>query len=225
MMNDERLMTAVRDSFSGTRMSVPEEQIISRGRAVRTRRRMSGLAAGSVAGVAAVALSLSALLPVGRTGTSIRLDAWTVRKTANGSVDVTIRQLRHPARLQAALRADGVPANVTDTGRGPNPRCRLLGDNESAKKRKGPASMPTYPSGGSGVPGGFGPGSPFQTTAGADSDSGKAVFLIIKPADIPAGVGLEIYSTGGPLQLGPQVTGRRQIFLAVVHASPACTGS
>jgi DNA-directed RNA polymerase specialized sigma24 family protein len=43
--------------------------------------------------------------------------------TADGLVDVTIRELRDPAGLQSKLRADGVPASVTFSGQ-PNPSCR-----------------------------------------------------------------------------------------------------
>lgn len=218
-MNDD-ILAAARDSFSDIVMSVPEEQIISRGRAVRARRRMSRLAAGSLAGLAAGALAVTALLPAGQPGASIRLDAWTVQKKADSSVYVTIRQLRDPARLQATLRADGVPASVTSSG--PNPRCRPAGHTKSTKTRTGPASLPPAPSAASGGPAGFGPGSPFQTTAGADSDNANAVAMLIKPAGIPAGVGLEIYSPGGPPPPGEPLP---QIFLVVVQASPACTGS
>ncbi len=222
-MNDD-LMAAARDCFGGIHMTVAEQQIISRGRAVRARRHRSRLAAGALAGLAACALAVTALLPAGQPGTSsIRLDAWTVKKEANNSVHVTIRQLRDPARLQATLRADGIPASVT--GSGPNPHCRPVGDNESTKTRNGPASAPATPPAASGWRGGFGPGSPFQTTAGADSDNAKAVALIIKPAGIPAGVGLEIYSLGGPSPPAYRSDPLSRIRLAVVQASPGCTGS
>jgi hypothetical protein len=42
----------------------------------------------------------------------IRLDAWTVTKGSDGTVNVTIRQLLDAAGVQRALRADGVPARV-----------------------------------------------------------------------------------------------------------------
>jgi hypothetical protein len=46
--------------------------------------------------------------------TSAALDAWTVIKTPDGKVKVTIRQERDPAGLQATLRADGVRVVVTN---------------------------------------------------------------------------------------------------------------
>lgn len=43
----------------------------------------------------------------------VRLAAWTVAKQPSGEIDVTLRQLEHPAQLQATLRADGLPAHVS----------------------------------------------------------------------------------------------------------------
>ncbi len=38
--------------------------------------------------------------------------AWTVNQLSGKAVRVTVRELNHPAELQRALRADGVPADV-----------------------------------------------------------------------------------------------------------------
>lgn len=43
-------------------------------------------------------------------------EAWTVVKHSDGTVVVTVRQLRDPAGLQRTLRADGMPASVTFFG-------------------------------------------------------------------------------------------------------------
>ena len=43
-MNDDELLTVVREQRAKVTMTVPVEQIIRRGRAVRSRRRASGLA-------------------------------------------------------------------------------------------------------------------------------------------------------------------------------------
>lgn len=43
-MNDDKLMTTVKEPFAGVRMDTPVEQIMSRGRAVRARRRIPGAA-------------------------------------------------------------------------------------------------------------------------------------------------------------------------------------
>ena len=55
-MNDDKLMTTVKEPFAGVRMDTPVEQIMSRGRAVRARRRIPGVA-GAMAVLAAVALA------------------------------------------------------------------------------------------------------------------------------------------------------------------------
>jgi len=132
-MNDQDVITAVRETFDGVRMSTPLDAVSRRGRALRARRRGSGLAAGAVA-AGGLAVTVTSLLPatsaVTATGTqhkpgkltvhtpggsavSATLDAWTVTRRPGGAIAVTIRNLRDPAGLQRALRANGVPARVT----------------------------------------------------------------------------------------------------------------
>jgi hypothetical protein len=137
-MNDSELSTAVRESVARVHSATPVAQIISRGRAVRARRRAPGVA-GALTAAAGTALAVTALLPSGhpalvssggpagsggpvssghpgRQPATVRLAAWTVARQANGDIDVTINQLKDPAGLQATLRADGLPANVTFSG-------------------------------------------------------------------------------------------------------------
>jgi hypothetical protein len=125
-MNDSELSTAVRESVADIHSATPVAQIISRGRAVRARRRIPGVA-GALTVAAGTALAVTTLLPSGHPGlvsaarpgshpASVRLAAWTVAKQANGDIDVTINQLKDPAGLQAALRADGLPATVSFSG-------------------------------------------------------------------------------------------------------------
>lgn len=119
-MNDDELATVVKASVTDVHMTIPAEQIISRSQAIRNRRRIPGLAAG-MAVVAAAVLAVTALLP-GHSATvrpGIHLSAWTVVKQADGTVYVSINQLRDPAGLQRKLRADGVPASVV-FGNAPN---------------------------------------------------------------------------------------------------------
>ena len=117
-MNDNELIAAVREQRNKVPMTTPVEQIINRGHVVRARRRIPGLA-GVLAVVAAAAFAVIALLsashPAGHQP-GVQLAAWTVVKQADGTVSVTIRQLRDPAGLQSTLRADGVPASVTFSG-------------------------------------------------------------------------------------------------------------
>jgi hypothetical protein len=124
-MNDSELITAVRESVTGVHTATPVEQIVTRGRAVRARRRIPALA-GAMAVVVAAVFAVTALLPGHHPASQhsgIQLAAWTVVKQANGDIRVTIRNLRNPAGLQSKLRADGVPASVTFAGQA-NPACR-----------------------------------------------------------------------------------------------------
>ena len=61
-MNDDTLMTAVRGPFTAVHMDTPVEQIVRRGRAMRARRRILGLA-GAAAVIAGAAVAATALLP------------------------------------------------------------------------------------------------------------------------------------------------------------------
>jgi hypothetical protein len=121
-MNDTDLATRVRDAVRDTHMTVPESDITRRARKLRTRRRVA--AGGAVsAGLAAAALAVATLAaPASSPVTGhAQLTAWTVTKEPGGVIDVTIRDLKNPAGLQARLRADGVPTNVSPTS--PTPVC------------------------------------------------------------------------------------------------------
>jgi hypothetical protein len=120
-MNDDELITTVRESFTGIQSTTPVEQIVSRSRAVRAQRRISGLAA-ALAGAAGTVVAVAALLPASHQVShqpSVQLAAWTVVRQTDGTVSVTIRELRDPAGLQRRLREDGIPASVTFFGQPP----------------------------------------------------------------------------------------------------------
>jgi len=126
-----------------------------------------------------------------------QLAAWTVARQADGSIQVTIRELRDPAGLQHRLRADGVPASVTFTD------------------RRNPAYQ-GYP----------GAGSPSQRQQLLNSvvtapATGRDV-LVIHPAALPSGAGLQIYTL---FQYHPGPRGSFQVAVGLVQASPQCTGS
>ncbi len=116
-MNDSELITVLKEQRNQIQMTTPAEQIISRGRALRARRRIPGLA-GALAVAAAAALGLTALQPA-RHQPGPQPAAWTVVRQADGTIRVTVHQLRDPAGLQRTLRADGVPASVTFFGQRP----------------------------------------------------------------------------------------------------------
>jgi len=115
-MNDDELITVVREQRAKVPMDTPVEQIISRGRVVRARRRIPRLVA-ALAVVAGAALTVTTLAPADH-----QPGAWAVARRADGTISVTIRELADAAGLQRALRADGVPTSLTFPG-AQNPAC------------------------------------------------------------------------------------------------------
>ena len=122
-MNDDELITAVKESVTGVHMDIPAEQIVSRSRAIRARRRIPGRgrSAGRGGRGGRGRDRAAAGQPSAQRSARAQLAAWTVVRQADGTVSVTIRELRDPAGLQRKLRADGVPASVTFFGQ-PAPR-------------------------------------------------------------------------------------------------------
>jgi hypothetical protein len=110
---------------------------VRRSRAIRARRRIRGVA-GALAVTAGAAVAMTMLLPSshqpGHRATA-RPAAWTVATQADGGIRVTIRELRNPAGLQRALRADGVPASGTFLGH-LNPACQPYSSTGSKSQRR-----------------------------------------------------------------------------------------
>lgn len=188
-MNDDKLMTTVKEPFAGVRMDTPVEQIVSRGRAVRARRRIPGVA-GALAVLAAVALAVTALLPSGQHPAGTRLTAWTVTKLPDGKVEIFYWKLSDPGALQRELRAVGIPASVT-VGH-INPACR---------RYTGPVPVHGY-----------------QQSLTATPGSKTPSHIIIDPSTLPKGAGLEIavqvprpgggvQGSEGLVQVSPACTG------------------
>ena len=127
-----------------------------------------------------------------------QLAAWTVDRQADGSIKVTIRELRDPAGLQQRLRADGVPASVTFSGQ-QNPACQgYHGGGSQSQRRQLLGSVVT------------GPG------------TGRDV-MVIHPAALPSGAGLQINAL---FRHDPGQRGSLEGFsVDLVQASPQCTGS
>jgi hypothetical protein len=119
-MNDDEVITAVREQRDKVHSYTPVDQIISRGRTVRARRRIPGTVSGlAVVAAAAVVLGLGlsgafGSAPASGTGT-IRTAAFTLVEHANGTATVTLRAnlLFDPSALQSALQQDEIPAIVT----------------------------------------------------------------------------------------------------------------
>jgi hypothetical protein len=196
-MNDDEMITILREQRDKVPMNTPVEQIISRGRVVRARRRVPAVA-GALGAAAAVAFAVSAALPASHpaSGPHTQLAAWTVARQADGNIRVTIRELRDPAGLQHTLRADGVPASVTFTGQG-NPACQGYPGGGSQSQRRHLLSSVATPAGGRNV-------------------------MVIHPSALPSGAGLQI---GALFQHYPGPRGSFQVGVGLVQASPQCTGS
>lgn len=223
-MNDKELSTMVRESVADIHSATPVAQIISRGRAVRARRRIPGVA-GALAVAAGTALGVIMLLPSGHPGlvssghprshpASVRLAAWTVAKQANGDIDVTINQLQNPAGLQSTLRADGLPVNVTFSGPSLSASCQPYATSQHVLS----AVVQYKTSDGSGV-------------------------LVINPSALPTGTGVGIFDepgAGGPVPSPSPGMPPRQgsgivaisvpagingpLAVGLVYASQQCTG-
>ena len=182
-------------------MDIPAEQIVSRSRAIRARRRIPALA-GTLALAAGAALAVTTLLPASHQPShpaSAQLAAWTVVKQADGDIRVTVRELRDPAGLQRTLRADGVPASVTFIGQ-PNPACHGYPGRGDQSQRRQLLKRVYTP-----LPG---------------NDNVKVV--VIHPSGLPAGGGVLI-AAGFPSQ-APHA-GSVALTLGLLQASPQCTGS
>jgi hypothetical protein len=202
-MNDNELSSMVRESVANIRSSTPVDQIISRGHAVRTRRRRVPAAAGALVVAAGTALGVTALAPsghpapatAGKAGSHpavVRLAAWTVAKRANGDIDITIKQLQHPAQLQATLRADGLPAHVNFSGHPDSAVCQPY--------RNWNANVMIL----------------YRTLTNLLRRNGSD-FMSIDPSQLPSGVGLSITITKFKGLPGP-------VGISLVHASKQCTG-
>jgi hypothetical protein len=195
-MNDDELITVLREQRGKISMDTPVEQIISRGRAARTRRRLPGVAVALGAAVA-TAFALTSALPGSPAGThEVKLTAWTVVRQADGDILVTINELKDPAGLQSTLRADGVPASVSFAGQ-QNPACQgyVFAGSQSQHR---------------------------QLLSSVADPAGSPNAMVIHPAAIPSGAGLQISAL---FQNGQGEQGLVAVSAGLVQASLQCTGS
>jgi hypothetical protein len=214
IMNDEELITAVREQRTKVHSTTPLEQIVSRGRAVRARRCIPGLAAG-LAVVAGAALAVTTLLPgshQARHQPTAQLAVWTVTKQADGTVrvtiPVTIGELRNPAGLQSTLRADGVPASVTAVGH-ENPSCR--------RYPAGPTLLHKVISFTFEVP-----RHPLQGSQASMPNPQLVAVILIHTSALPRSTGVQIASNFA--QLSPTAARETVNRPGLVYASSQCTG-
>jgi hypothetical protein len=206
-MNDDELLTAVREQRTKVPMTVPVEQVISRGRALRARRRLIPGAAGALAVVAGAAVAVTALTPASHQPTA-EPAAWTVAKLTDGNISVRIRQMVDPAGLQRVLRADGVPATVTFP-RHLNPACRPYPASQAQ------LHMVYLPPPGPRPP--------------------RIIAFVLDPSALPAGTGVRvavphvqlrpIIIIVGPGKKLPKLPSYPPPLYDLVYASQPCTGS
>jgi hypothetical protein len=201
-MNDDEVITVVTEQRDKVHSATAVEQIISRGRMIRARRRIPGVA-GALAVAAAAAVAVTTLLPSSHQPghpAPARLAAWTVATQADGGIRVTIRELRNPAGLQRALRADGVPASVTFLGH-LNPACQPYPSTGSKSQRR-------------------------HLLASVFTAHPPAYHVtVIHPSALPAGAGVLISVRFDHYQPAHNNKGSFALQQGLVQASPHCTGS
>ncbi len=218
-MTDEELITAVREQRNKVHMAIPVEQIVSRGRRVRARRRIPALAGALAVVVTAVLAATSLHLGTHQASPppTAQLAAWTVTRQADGAVRVTIRELSNPAGLQSKLRADGVPASVTLIGQ-QNPSCRRYPASPGLLRRVISRSFEVLPARHQGPPANM-PGAALSLV----------VVMLIHPSALPSGTGVQLATT---FTLQPPVVSNGGVHKVahlhveqdLVYASPQCTG-
>lgn len=212
-MNDDELTTAVRESVADVHTATPVDQIVRRGRAMRTRRRVPGLA-GVLAVAAGAALAVTTLVSSGHPVSprpTAHLAAWTVVRQADGTVSVIIREFRDPAGLQRELRAEGVPASVIFNRR--LPRGAPFRDLFRVKHN------PCQEFSG-------GQGQLLKVVRGRPPHPlrDQSTIAVIHPSALPSGAGVQFIATPntGYLQSSPD---RFALGVLLVQASQSCTGS
>jgi hypothetical protein len=218
-MNDSELITMVRESFTPVHVTTPVQQITSRGRAVRARRRIPALAGAlAVAAGAVIAVtSIHPAIPRASHQPTAPLAAWTVAKQSDGTIQVTLRQLSDPAGLQRELRADSVPASLTLIGQ-QNPACRPYHASRTLLDSVVTHTFEILPTVHHGPPTGL-PGSALSLV----------IVMDIHPSALPSGIGVQLATTFTLLPPviangGTQRVAHTGVAMGLVYASPQCTG-
>jgi len=205
-MNDDELMTTVRESFTDVHSATPVNQIVQRSRAVRGRRLIPGISATLAVAIGAI-LAVSLLTPASHQPTA-SLAAWTVVRQADGTVRVIVREFRDPAGLQRKLRADGVPASVIfnpKLPRGAPFRDLFRVKHNPCQFRRGQGQL-------------------LKVVTGHPHRLGEgSTISIIHPSALPSGAGVQFIAT--PNAGYVHSPDRFALGVILVQASPRCTGS
>lgn len=118
-MNDnDDVLALIKASLAPIQMKTAPEAVLSRGRSLRRRKHVARLTGGGVLALAALGAGLAVpALSAGPSGASEQatLAAWTVSRQADGSINVSIRQLRDLPALRSRLAADGARATISDS--------------------------------------------------------------------------------------------------------------
>jgi hypothetical protein len=195
-------LAQVRDSLGEAHPSVPASAIIARARRRRVCRRLIPAMTGVLAAAAGAAVAVAVLLPASHPASHpprIQLAAWTVTRQPGGVISVSLRELRDPAGLQATLRADGVPANVTFWAGGPP---------------YPPSPCQVDPAGA--------PGSALHANVFENPPyPGPGIGVDIRPSALPTGTGVYLIGAFSPTPT-TRATGLSD---GLVYASQQCTGS
>src|SRR5215472_546110 len=107
-MNDDDLITVVRDSFTDVHSATPVERIESRSRAIRARRRIPGLVA-ALAVTAAAVLAVTALLPAHPAGSGL-IAAPVLRARLLAAIDTARGDILYTPAPGAPLTGGQYPA-------------------------------------------------------------------------------------------------------------------
>lgn len=230
-MNDDEVITLVREQRDKVPMGVPVEEIMSRGRGVRVQRFVPGMA-GVLVVATGVAIAVSALPPAShqtntpvshqtndQTGhqSTVQLAAWTVTKLSDGNISVTIRQLQDPSGLQSTLRADGIPASVTFDGQ-LNPPCQLYpGGTADSSTQPSALLKQVFPKPYQKLPAPPpGPALPATSAPAPFPPNPDSTIIVIDPSALPSNAGV---------QLAASPTAAAVLLPQVVYTSSQCTGS
>jgi hypothetical protein len=227
-MNDDQVLTAARNALSDVRLRTPLDEIMIRGRALRTRRRRAIAGTATLACVSALAVTIaSTVAHTGGSSAGTKLVAWTVTAGPRDSVTVMVRQTYDATGLQRTLRADGIPVRVVFSGAGipemnpalpPECHAAAMSDRANADAQARILGAPTSPKSG------LGAGSRIpRPVAVAQSPMPAGIAFTIHTQEIPQGVGLfiAVSNDGQTANSGAQSWGWG---LDLVQATPACTG-